>query len=107
MFNGKDSIVMPQELYARLMLAFIGFAFGVIPMIYAFIRKQFVLGIISLAACGILSTVGFPYFVLPLAGILVYLIYRTTKKSEERQTQKNRENYKKKMKQEKKEHDPL
>lgn len=88
---------MPQEFYARLMLAFIGIAFGAVPLIFACVRKQYILGVLSLLACSILSAVGFPYLALPLAGVAFYLIHKVAKHAEEEKIKKNRTNYKKKM----------
>lgn len=89
---------MSQELKARLLLAALGLIFGMVPMVYAYMKKQVVLGVVSLAACTALSVVGFPYFSIPLALIAFYGIYTLSNKMEEKQQKLNRSEYKKNLK---------
>lgn len=88
---------MPEELRARLILAFIGAAFGAVPFVYGWIRKQYVLGGLALLLCTALSAIGFPHLSFPLAAIAFYGVHYFGKKQDEAKGAKNRSNYKKMM----------
>ncbi len=87
-----------QELKARLILAGLGLIFGMVPMVYGYMKKQLVLGGAALVLCVVLSVVGVPYFSIAVAALAFYGIYTLTVHLEEKQQKANRSAYKKRLK---------
>ena len=89
---------MSQELKARLILAGLGLIFGMVPMVYGYMKKQLVLGAAALVLCVVLSVVGVPYLSIAVAALAFYGIYALCIKLEEKQQKANRSAYKKRLK---------
>ncbi len=89
---------MSQELKARLILAGLGLIFGMVPMVYGYMKKQLVLGGAALVLCVVLSVAGVPYFSIVVAALAFYGIYALCVHLEEKQQKANRSAYKKRLK---------
>jgi flagellar biosynthesis component FlhA len=87
-----------SELAGRLILAGLGLIFGMVPMIYGYMKKQVVLGAVALVACVVLSVAGLPYLSIPVAALAFYGIYALCNSLEEKQQKANRSAYKKRLK---------
>ena len=88
-------IVLSEEVFARTVLALIGLAFGLIPLIFGIIRRQYVIGAAAAVICAIVSAVGLPYLSVLIAPAACYPIYAQAKKKDEAARKKHRADYQK------------
>ncbi len=84
-----------SQFAGRLILAGLGLIFGMVPMVYGYMKKQVVLGAVALVVCVVLSVAGLPYFSIPVAALAFYGIYALCNSLEEKQQKANRTAYKK------------
>lgn len=88
---------MPSELFRRAMSGLIGLVFGLVPLIYALIKKLPLPGAVSAVLCVVLGAVGFPDFTPILAAVCFGAVYKINQKKVEKQTEENNKRYRQKM----------
>ena len=96
----EGSDFMSQEVRARIILAGLGLVMGLVPLVYALVRREkigIVLGAASALICAATSAVGLPYLSVILAAGGFYLVYRADKKADEARRKENRAKYRKMM----------